>query len=277
MCLFLALSKFCRSFLLVTLVWFAPPNLPAVEPAIDSTAAEQLKQLNDQTIIGNRVSLSSDWDQFKHGAEKVTWTLAALWGWPISDWQDWGVRLKLPFAYHRSDEASGHAEVGGLGDFEIGSGPAFRLTDSWRTAGGIELHADTASDRALAESVWRLKTGWGVSHDVTDWLTLTFNADYNHSIAENDDVRPHRYLELSLPATLILQDRWSIGTRCKATIDFQNRDRWSYTVSAGVAKRLSKVPVVLSASFEKQLSSSAKEFQVSLSIVYYFERYHLAK
>jgi hypothetical protein len=139
------------------------------------------------------------------------------------------------------------------------------------------VHGDTASDRALAESVWRLKAGWGVSHDVTKWLTLTFNADYKHSIAESDDVRPHRYLELSLPATLILPDRWSIGTRYEATIDFENSDRWSHTVSAGVARRLSKVPVVLSASLEKPLSSGLKKFQVSLTVVYYFERYHLAK
>jgi hypothetical protein len=262
----LVFSKFFRSFLLVVLLLFAPLNLPAVEPTTDSTSAEQLKQLNDQTIIGNRVSLGSDWGEFKHGAEKATWTLAGLWGWRISDSEDWGVRFRLPFAYQRSDEASGHAEVGGVGDFEIGTGPAFRLTDTWRTGGGIELHGDTASDRALAESVWRLKSGWGVSHDVTERLTLTFNVDYNHSIAENDDVRPHRYLELSLPATLILPDRWSIGTRYKATIDFQNGDRWSHTVSAGVAKRLSNVPVVLSASFEKPLSSGAKKFQVSLSM-----------
>jgi hypothetical protein len=273
----LAFFKFLRSFLLVTLLLVASLNLPAIEPTTDSTSAEQLKQLNDQTIIGNRVSLGSDWGEFKHGAEKATWTLAGLWGWRISDSEDWGVRFRLPFAYQRSDAASGYAEVGGVGDIEIGTGPAFRLTDTWRTAGGIELHGDTASDRALAESVWRLKAGWGVSHDVTKWLTLTFNADYNHSIAESDDVRPHRYLELSLPATLILPDRWSIGTRYEATIDFENSDRWSHTVSAGVARRLSKVPVVLSASLEKPLSSGLKKFQVSLTVVYYFERYHLAK
>jgi hypothetical protein len=273
----LAFPQFFRSFLIVTLVLFTCLNLPAIEPTIDSTSADQLKQLNDQTIIGNRVSLGFDWGEYKHGAEKATWTLAGLWGWRVSDAEDWGVRFRLPFAYQRNDEASGHAEVGGVGDFEIGTGPAFRLSDTWRTAGGIELHGDTASDRALAENVWRLKSGWGVSHDVTKWLTLTFNADYNHSIVENEDVRPNKYLELSLPSTLILPGKWSIGTRYKATIDFQNGDRWSHTVSAGVAKRLSKVPVVISASLEKPLSSGAKKFQVSLSIVYYFQRYRLAR
>jgi long-subunit fatty acid transport protein len=270
------LPEFLKSFLLVSLVLFACGNLSASESSTDPTAAEQLKQLNDQTIIGNRISLGSDWSHFKDGAEKATWTLAGLWGWPISDRQDWGVRFKLPFAYHRSDAGSDHAEVIGVGDAEIGTGPAFRLNDTWRTGGGIELHADTASDRALAESVWRLKQGWGVSHDVTKWLTLTVNADYDHSIVEKYDVRPQSYLELSLPVTLILPDRWSINARYRAAVDFENGDRWGYTVGAGVAKRLSKLPIALSASVEKPLGSG-KRFQASITIVYYFERYQLSK
>ncbi|HZE63214.1 MAG TPA: hypothetical protein VE056_05010, partial [Pyrinomonadaceae bacterium] len=146
----LTFSEFFRSFLLVTLVLFAFDSLSAIESSTDRVAAEQLKQLNDQTIIGNRVSLGLDWSHFKDDAEKGTSTLAALWGWPISDWQDWGIRFKLPLVYHRSDEASDHAEAIGVGDVEIGTGPGFRLNDTWRTGGGIELHADTASDRAFA-------------------------------------------------------------------------------------------------------------------------------
>jgi hypothetical protein len=45
-------------------------------------------------------------------------------------------------------------------------------------------------------------------------------------------------------------------------------------VTAGVAKHLSKVPIVLSASFGKPLNGGAKEFQASVGIVYYFQRYH---
>lgn len=279
MACFPSLLELFDSFVFATLLLLASGTLAAVEPSPETTAtaAEQLKELNDQTIIGTHVLLDSEWDQLKHGAEKATWTLAGLWGWPVSDQQDWAIRFKLPFVYHRSAAASGHADAGGLGDVEIGTGTAFRLNDRWRTAGGIELHADTASDPALAERVWRLKPGWGVAHDFTDWLTLTLNADYNHSIAEKDNVRRHRYLELSVPATLILPQAWSMSARYKTTVDFENGDRWSHTVSAGVAKRLSKVPVVLSASLEKALSSGAKKFQASISIVYYFQRYHSPK
>ena len=223
------------------------------------------------------MSLDSEWDHFKDGAEEAVWTLSGLWAARVSDWQDWGIRLKLPLDYNRSDEASGHHEVGGIGDAELGVGPAFRLNQTWRTAGGLELHADTASDPALAEKVWRLKMGWGVSHDFARWLTLTLDVDYNHSIAERSGVRPQRYLELSLPATLILPQAWSMSGQYKTAVDFENGDRWGHRVRAGIAKRLSNVPIVISAAVEKPLSSSAKRFDVQITIVYYFQRYHSLK
>ena len=220
---FSLLEKFSFSFLLFTLLLLPSAPVAAVDPPPNPVVADELKQLNDQTIIGNRVSLDTGWDHFKESAEKVTWTLAAQWAWRLGESQDLGIRFRLPFAYHRSDQASDYAVVGGVGDAEIGTGTAFRLNDTWRAAGGIELHADTASDRALAEEVWPI------------------NAKYT------------------------------------ASIDFENGDRWSHTVTAGVAKRLSKVPIVLSATLEKSLSGSAKRFQASVSIVYYFQRYHRPK
>jgi hypothetical protein len=267
-------------FLLLALVLIAARVLPAAEvSSVDSAAAaaDQLKALRDRTIIESSVWLDSEWDQFKHGAEKARWTLGGLWGWHVRDQQDWAVRLKVPLVYDRSDEASGHAETGGLGDIEVATATAFRLSNAWRTGGGIELHADTASNPALGDSVWRLHSLWAVARDVATWLTVTPTAEYSHSIAEEHNVAPQRYLELSLPSTFILPYDWSIGTRYKATIDFENGDRWTHTIDLGVAKRLSNIPVVLSATLEKQLDGGNKRFQVNFTMTYYFERYHLAK
>jgi hypothetical protein len=100
---------------------------------------------------------------------------------------------------------------------------------------------------------------------------LTFTAEYNHSVEEHN-VEPQRYLELSLPSTIILPYDWSILAKYKAKIDFENGDRWTHTVNAGVAKRLSNVPVVLSAILEKPLNGDAKKFQVNLTMTYYFEK-----
>jgi hypothetical protein len=261
-------------FLLFAFTLVTKNVLPAAEVSTEpqATAVEQLKQLNDQTIIQSRIFLDTEWDHFKDGAEKATWTLAGLWGWRVSEWQDWAIRLKLPFAYDRSDEASRHAEVGGLGDIEIGTGTAFRLNDVWRTGGGVELHADTASDTALAERVWRLKPAWGIAHDVTRWLTWTFNVEYNHSIAERHNVAPERYLQLSLSDIIILPDNWSIFATYKPKIDFEIGDRWTHTVNAGVAKRLANVPLVLSGILEKPLNGGSKNFQANFTVTYYFEK-----
>ena len=274
-------NSFAR-FLVIILVLIAVRVLPAAEPSsVDSTTAaadQQLKALNEKrTILQSSVWLDTEWDQFKEGAEKATWMLAGLWAWRVSDWEDWAVRLKVPFVYDRSDESSGHADIGGVGDIEVATGTAFRLNNAWRTGGGIELHTDTASNPALGDSMWRLHSSWAVAHDVTNWLTLIPTAEYTHSIAEEHNAPPQRYLELSLPATFILPYDWSIGTRYKAKVDFENGDHWTHTVDVGVAKRLSNIPVVLSATLEKQLDGGNKKFQANFTMTYYFERYHASK
>ena len=266
-------------FLVVMLVLLGARMLSAAEPSPSPTpaAVDQLKALNDQTIIQSSVWLDTEWDQYKHGAEEATWTLGGLWGSRVSDRQDWAVRLKVPFVYDRSDEASGHVDIGGLGDIEVATGTAFSLSNAWRTGGGIELHADTASNPALGDSVWRLHSSWSVARDVTKWLTLTPTAEYSHSIVEENDVAPQRYLELSLPTTFILPYDWSIGTRYKAKVDFENGDRWTHTLDLVVAKRLPNIPVVLSATLEKTFDGGNKKFEVNFTMTYYFERHHMLK
>ena len=271
-CCFPILSELFDSYGFFTVLLLAYGRIAAAEPPTNPVAADELKQLNDQTIIHSAVFLDTEWDHFKDGAGKATWTLGGLWGWPVSDWQDWAIRLKLPFAYERRDASSGYADIGGVGDIEVGTGTAFRLNNTWRTAGGVELHTDTASNPALAEKVWRLKPAWGIAHDVTNWFTLIFEAAYNHSIEEENDVEPQRYLELSLPGTIILPYNWSIFAKYEAKIDFENGDRWTHTVNAGVAKRLSNVPVVLSATMEKPLDGRTEEFQANFTMTYYFKK-----
>ncbi len=51
-------------FLFFTLLLSARGSVAAAEPSINPTKADQLKQLNDQTIIATHVSLDSEWDHF---------------------------------------------------------------------------------------------------------------------------------------------------------------------------------------------------------------------
>jgi hypothetical protein len=274
-----SLNSFGR-YLFPSLGLIAAGVLSAADVATDSDAAaaeEQLKQLNDRTIIGSYLALDTEWDQFKHGTKKITWTATGLWGWVVSDRQDWAVRLKLPVVYERQNQELGPADIGGLGDIEVGTGTAFRLNQGWRTGGGIELHGDTASSPVFRESVWRLHTLWTVGHDITKWLTLAPTLEYSQSVSEEHDVASQRYIELSLPSTVILLYDWSVGTKYKAKVDFENGDHWIHTVDLGIAKRMSNIPLVLSATLEKSLSESAKKFQISFTITYYFERHRSPK
>jgi hypothetical protein len=195
----------------------------------------------------------------------------------VNNRQDWALRFKLPIVYDRTFEDPGHEDIGGLGDIEVATATAFRLSKDWRTGGGIELHTDTASNPALGDSVWRLHSLWAVAHDFANWLTVTPTAEYNHSIAEENNVAPQRYLELSLPTTFILPYNWSIATRYKAKIDFENNDHWTHTGDLGVAKRLSNIPLVLNLTFEKDFNGGNKRFQANFTMTYYFERYHVPK
>ena len=264
----------CGRPLVVVLALLAACVLQAANeaPADSPTAAEELKALRDQTIIQSRVSIDSEWDQFDGGAEKAKWTLAGLWGWHVREGQDAGLRLKVPLVYNRSDESSGQKDIGGIGDIEVGGGTAFRLRDNWRTGGGIELHTYTASNPALGDSMWRLKPAWGMAHDFTKWLTVTFNAEYNYSIAEEHNAPPQRYTELSLPATFILPCDWAVSTNYKAKVDFENGDQWNHTVNLGVSKHLQQTPVILSVILEKELPYTNKRFEVNFTMTYYFER-----
>src|SRR5581483_5217545 len=107
--------------------------------------------------------------------------------------------------------------------------------------------------------------------DFTKWLTVTFNAEYNYSIAEEHNAPPQRYGELSLPATFILPYDWALSPNYKAKIDFENGDRWTYTLELGVAKRLTRTPVVVSATLENELDGGKKDFEVNFTMTYYFE------
>jgi hypothetical protein len=275
---FFILCNSLPRFLFAILGLLAARVLPAAEQFSDdspATVVDDFKALHDQTVIKSSVWLDTEWDQFEHGAEKAKWTLGGWWVWHICDQQDWAVRLKVPFVYDRSDQASGHADIGGLGDIEVATATAFRLSKTLRTGGGLELHADTASNPALGDNVWRLHTLWAVADDITAWLTLTPTVEYNHSVTEEHSVPPQRYLELSLPAIFILPYDWSMFSRYKVKIDFENRNHWTHTVNLGVAKRLPKVPLILNATLEKDCDGGKKKFQVNFIMTYYFETGHV--
>jgi len=71
-------NSFARFLFVILGLPFTARMLPAAEQSsVDpaATTSDQLKALRDQTIIETSVWLDTEWDQFKHGAEKAKWTL----------------------------------------------------------------------------------------------------------------------------------------------------------------------------------------------------------
>lgn len=257
-----------------TICWLTTAS-PAAETAVvnadEQTAAEELKLLADPTILKSRVWLDSEWNDSRHGGGDGKVTLGGVWVWGVSPNQDWAVRLKIPFAWHVAGNAAGDSDEYGLGDIDLATGAAFRLGKSWRTGGGLELRAPSATDDVLGDDVWRLKPFWSVGWDATERLTFAFTAEYNQSIAEEHGVARKRFLEMFFPTTYVLPHRWSVTAQYEAKVDFENDDRWTHSAKFVVAKRLDRAPVSLAASIKKPFDGGAKQFQVNFIVTYSFD------
>ena len=242
---------------------------PVGASATEQTIAEELKALEDPTILLRRLWLETEWNKYSDGSHNVEETLGGFWAWRVSANQDWAVRLKLPYEWHIAGDAAGDSNDQGLGDIKAATGTAFRLTDSWRAGGGLELRMPTAEDD-LGDDVWRLQEFGAVAWDATRWLTLSPSAEYNQSLAEVDGAPPQHYAEMYFPATFLLPHRWSIAPRYEAKVDFENGNYVTHSAKLLVAKQLDDPPLDFALSIKRSFDSGEKEFQVNFIITYYF-------
>jgi len=181
------------------------------------------------------------------------------------------VRLKVPYEWRIAN--NGRLSDQGLGDIKLGTGPGFRLGQSWRTAFGLELRMPTAADN-LGGHDWRLQELGVVAWDVTHWLTLSPSFEYSESVAEPDNARPQNYVDLYFAATVLLPHHWSVTPRYKADVDFEKNNRLVQSVRLQVAKQLNNPPLGFVLSIEKPfysdpINKGQKEFQVNFMITYY--------
>jgi hypothetical protein len=58
-------SKLLQRFFIGTLLLLAYDHGVGAEPRPNPTTADELKQLNDPTLLATHVSLESEWDQFQ--------------------------------------------------------------------------------------------------------------------------------------------------------------------------------------------------------------------
>lgn len=232
------------------------------------TVSEELKSLQDPTILVRRVWLDSEWDKYKDGSSDLQPTLGGIWAWRLSDKQDWGIRLKVPYTWHlAAHDAADGLDRQGIGDPEFAIGTAVRLSATWRAGGGVQLHAPSGS--SISSNTWRLQEFGAVAWDPTPWLTFSPSFEHNHSVAEEHGAPQEHYLELYFPATLLLQNQWAVTAAYEPKIDFKNNDLWTHSIRLQLAKRLEQVPLGFSLSFKKPFTGD-KAFQLNFVATYYF-------
>lgn len=230
---------------------------------------DELKALEDPTILLRRIWLETEWNKYKDDSHEVEETLGGLWAWRLSPRQEWAVRLKVPYEWHIAGDAAGDSDEQGLGDIKAATGTAFHLGESWRTAVGLELRLPTAQDD-LGDDVWQLQEFGALAWDATRWLSFSPSAEYNQSVAELHGAPAQHFLEMYFPATFLLPRRWSATPRYEAKVDFENDNYVTHSAKFLVAKQLDDPPLGFVLSVKRSFDSGEKEFQVNLAITYYF-------
>jgi hypothetical protein len=245
----------------------------AAEPAVNDDEAqiaeEDLKSLEDPTILKRRVWVDTEWNSYRDGSDNLEEKLAAMWAWRLSAVQEWAVRLELPYEWHIAGNQPGDSDANGFGDIEVATGTAFRLSNRWRMGGGLELRMPTAQD-GLGDDVWKLQEIATVAWDATSWLTFTPSVEYNQSISEQSGAQPQHYAEFFFPATWLMPDRWSLSARYKVKVDFENDNALVQSAKFTLAKQFEEPPLALSLSFEKPFDNGNKDFQVNFIVTYFF-------
>lgn len=233
----------------------------------EETISRQLKSLQDPTILARRTWLDSEWDEFKNGGNDLQHTFGGVWAWRFSDQQDWGVRLTVPFQMHFSGSDADDFEKRALGDVEIASGTAFRLTDTWRAGGGVQLHVPSGT--SVSSNTWRIQEFGAVAWDATPWLTFSPSFEHNYSVAEQRGVAPEHYLELFFPVTFLMTKSAVVTAAYEPKIDFGNHSIWTHSIKLAFAKKLEQLPLSFSISIKKPFNGD-KQLQVNLVSTYYF-------
>jgi hypothetical protein len=252
--------------ILLAAVW---PPLPAragqaaAAQTREQTISQELKSGEDPTLLKRRAWLDTEWNRFRDGSDDFQATLGGLWSWRVSSTQDWAVRLKLPYDWHLAGHTAGDSDLNGLGDMNVATGTAFRLGDSWRVGGGLDLRMPSGNELDLSANVWRLQEIGALAWDATKNLTLSPSFEHNHSLAEESGASPEHYLEVFLPATIGLPQHWAATAKYEAKVDFQNDDTWTHSGKLAIANELERVPLSLSLSIKKAFDGAEKKFEVN--------------
>jgi len=231
--------------------------------------AEELKALEDPTILKRRAWLDTEWNRFKDSSNDFSLTAGGLWAWRVSDSQDWAVRLKVPVEFHVAGDTVGDSNEQGLGDLKLAAGTAWRLSASHRAAVGLEMRFPTATNN-LGANVWRPMLFGTAAWDLTPTITFSPSVEYNQSTKELRGAAPQHFVEMFFPVTFLLPQRWAVTPRYEAKVDFANDDRVTHSAKLTATRRLEDLPIGLALSIKKSFDGGEKRFQINFVTTYYF-------
>jgi len=234
--------------------------------------ANELRALDDPTILKRRMWLDSEYNAYHDGSDDLVETFGWLWAWRLAADQDWAVRIKLPVQFHDAGDAPGDSNEQGVGDLKIAVGTAWRFGERTRGGVGLELRLPSASDDALSNNAWQLQQFGSFAWNAADWLTLSPSYEYNNSTAVESGASPKNYLELYFPVVLLLPDRWAVTPRFELKIDFANHDDTTHSGKLTIAKQFDPLPLGLALSFKEAFDSSAKRYQANFIATYYLTK-----
>lgn len=240
----------------------------ANEDEVKANLLEDIKAQEDPTILKSRAWFEAEWNDDRHDASLLEVTLGLRKGWRISDRQDWGLQIEVPFKRTDFGDPGGNDIEAGLGDVRVAVGTAFHLSETWRIGGALELRMPTGQQE-LSGNVWRVQELLALAWDATPWLTFSPKAEYNQTLARQHGAARQHFLELFFPATFILPDRWSITPRYETKLDFEN-DITTHSGKLSIGKQLKKPELGLSLGLKVPLDRQNTDYQLSFTVTDYF-------
>lgn len=244
----------------------AAPDSPTTTGQVDNA---DLKELNDPTILSRRVYFEHELNHFDDGSNVVEDTVGAIWAWRAGENQDWAVRLKLPVKYRFGSDTPGVSDIFGLGDVKIAAATAFRLTDTWRIGGGLDLALPTGRHE-LSDNAWRIQEFLATAWDITPWVSFSPSTEYNQSIETEGGYPSIHFLETFVPFTFSLPQKWAIAVGYENKADFENGNEVTHRGKILVAKELEHVPVAFALSAKREFNGGPKEVQVNFVVTWFF-------
>ncbi|MGB6222471.1 hypothetical protein [Haloferula sp.] len=219
----------------------------------------------DPTLIDRWVSAELSYEEDRGGASTIEFKSSFRDAFHLHNGIGLGYQLQVPLK--QNDDGNSH--VSGLGDFEARVGLVGRFLPTLRWGAGVNAKFDSASDPALGDQAFQLKSIFILRWDTTDRITLGIDAEYTFTPSDAG-IYDVRTLELKFPFAVRLSGQWAAGITYKPEWNFLTDDL-EHTMDLGSSYTFGHDRhYVLSFGLELPLSEQDLEWKVSSGFTWHF-------